>query len=228
MEILPGLSVRIVVEPDHRRGAVLVMDSTVYEVSGDTLVLAQTEPPISTRMCSGEITVTYLVEEKDGPARHGFAAAVSAYIDDYRPVPGRQAAALLVSRKAGPASYSIRTCLRVEPTVASRLDLYVRDEKVTVADVSLGGVRFSYDKSVLGLCAGAPVSLRFDLAGADFTVDATVIRTSYGKGRLRFAVAEFKRATGRFEQALARRIHAIEREMRRGKLVGDEGNGIPD
>jgi hypothetical protein len=224
MGVVPGLSVRIVVETDHRRGDILVMDSMVYEVSGDTLVLAQTAPPIDSRVCSEEITVTYLAEEKDGPARYGFPAAITAYIDDYQAVPDRQAQALLVTKKADPALYSIRTCYRVEPTPMSRLDLYVHDEKATIADISLGGVRFGYDRSI-PLEAGVPVKLRFYVAGEEYTVDATVLRTSYDKGRLRFAVAEFKKAMGRFEQTLTRRIYAIERAGRRQKGLADEGKG---
>ncbi len=205
---------RIVVETDQRRGDILVMDSTVYEVSGDALVLAQTEPPLNIRVCGGEITVTYLAEGKDGTMRYGFPAKVTGCMDAYQPAPGRQVQALLVSRKADPASHSIRTCYRVEPTPMSRLDLYVHDEKVTIADVSLGGVRFSYDRSI-PLKAGVSVKLRFDVAGEDYTVDARVIRTSYGSGRFCFAVAEFERNSGRFQQTLARRIYAIEREARR-------------
>lgn len=53
MEIMPGLSVRIVVESHHREGGILVMDSTVYEVSGDTLVLAQTDPLSTTGWPAG-------------------------------------------------------------------------------------------------------------------------------------------------------------------------------
>lgn len=169
--------------------------------------------------------MTYLVEGKDGRARYGFPAEITAYIDDYLPVPGRRTRALLVSRKADPTSHSIRTCYRVEPTPTSRLDLYVCDEKVAIGDISLGGVRFTYDRSV-PLEAGVSAKLRFDVAGEEHTVDARVLRTSAGEGRLRVAVAEFERATGRFEQALARRIYAIEREWRRRKGAADaeEGN----
>jgi hypothetical protein len=224
MGVVPGHSVRIVVGTGHRKGDILVADSMVYEVSGDTLVLAQTAPPIDSLVCGGEITVTYLAEGKDGPARYGFPAAITAYLDDYQPVPGRRVQALLVTRKADPVSYNVRTCYRVVPTPMSRLDLYVRDEKATIANISLGGVRFGYDRSI-PLEAGVPVKLCFDVAGEEYTVDATVLRTSYGKGRLRFAVAEFKRATGRFEQALARGIYAIERTARRKKTVADAEEG---
>jgi hypothetical protein len=223
MRIVPGLNVRIVLETDRRRGDILVLDSTVYEVRGNALVLAQTEPPINSRICGGEITVTYLVEKADGATRYGFPALVKAYMDAYQPAPGRQVQALLVIRKADPASHSIRTCYRVEPTPMSRLDLYVYDEKVTIADISLGGVRFSYGRSI-PLEAGLPVKLRFDMAGEDYTVDATVLRTSYGRGRTRFAVAEFEKKVGRFQQALARRIYAIEREARRQRGSTDQGS----
>jgi hypothetical protein len=65
------------------------------------------------------------------------------------------------------------------------------------------------------------VKLLFDVAGEDYTVGAMILRTSYGGGRLRFAVAEFERKTGRFQHALARRIYAIEREARRQRASTD-------
>jgi hypothetical protein len=220
MDLAPGLAVRIVVETDYRRGTIQAIDSTVYEASGDTLVLAQTTPPLEDRMCRGEITVTYLIEEQDGPARYGFPAAILAYIDDYRLASGRRAPALRVAGKAEPAPYSIRTCHRVKPGAGSRLNLYVQYEKATILDISLGGARFSCDWSI-PLEANRPVKLRFDVAGEDYTVDAHVLRTWRGKGRLRFAVAEFRKRPGRFEQALARRIHAIERERHRQNSLPD-------
>lgn len=214
MEPAPGLPVRIVVKTDRRRGGVLVTDSTVYEVDGDTLVLAQTAPPLCDETCGGEISVTYLVEEEGGPKRYGFPAAITAYIDDYGPAPGGRAQALRVSRKARPAPCSIRACYRVEPTPMTRLDLYVGGEKVTIVDISLGGVRFSYDRS-MPLEAGVSLRLCFYVAGEEHAVDARVLRTAYARGRLKVAVAEFESATGRFEQALARKIYAIQREWRR-------------
>ena len=84
--------------------------------------------------------------------------------------------------------------------------------KVEIADISLGGVRFSYDVA-LPLAPELPVTLRFDLAGVDYSVSGRILRITYNKGRFRTAVASFANVTGRFEQALVRILHVIQRAL---------------
>ncbi|MGD0229668.1 MAG: hypothetical protein ABSC19_04820, partial [Syntrophorhabdales bacterium] len=72
-------------------------------------------------------------------------------------------------------------------------------------------------EGALGLDGPGPVTLRFDMDGHDYAVDARVLRTWRGKRGLSFAVARFIRVTGPFEQALARKVRAIERKAREAK-----------
>ena len=69
MSITPGINVKIVVEVDHRSGRINARNSMVYHVSGDTLILAQTEPSIGNSMLNKEIVVTYRVDAPMGRAR---------------------------------------------------------------------------------------------------------------------------------------------------------------
>ena len=137
---------------------------------------------------------------------------------------GRQVQALLGHERSRPGlRYQHKDVPPRRATPMSRLDLYVHDEKATIADISLGGVRFGFDRSI-PLEAGVPVKLRFDVAGEEYTVDATVLRTSYDKGRLRFAVAEFK-SDGPVRAGPGPQIYAIERAARRQKGLADAGEG---
>ncbi len=213
MEIAPGLPVALVVGTDHRRQTPLTLNSMVYEATGEIFVLAQTTPPLGKDRCGGDLTVTYLTERQDGPARYAFPAAILDFVDHYRPASGPETQALRIKRKGEPAPYSIRSCIRVKPTPGSRLSLYVQYEKAMIVDISLGGVRFNCDSSV-HLDAGASVVLRFDVAGKDYPVEATILRMWHGKGRRSFMVAEFQKSSGPFQHALARMIHAIERDAR--------------
>jgi hypothetical protein len=156
--------------------------------------------------------VTYVAQTGQKTQRLGFPVQVARFIDDYKTAAGVPAPAFAVTRKGEPAPFSARRYVRVEPTDRSRLDLYVAGAKVRIADISLGGVRFTYDVS-LPLVPDLPLDLRFDLAGVDYAVSSRILRITYDKGRFRTAVAGFTDMTARFEQALVRTMHVIQRAI---------------
>jgi hypothetical protein len=211
VKIAPGIAVRIVVETDGREGTALVLESKVYEADGPRLVLAQTEPPIA---CSGEVMVTYLVQGENRAERFGFPASVVACLPDYKLADGGTVQVLVVMQKGKAAPFSARMSLRVTPTALSPLTLHVDGVLVRIADISLGGVRFSYDRA-LGLKANDSVKLRFDVAGKDYIAGATILRTSHEMGRFRLAVASFTYTTPSFDRALVRVTRFIELSARR-------------
>ena len=210
--LTPGSKVTIVVEKDRGDEDPVSLDSTVYEADGETLVLARTSPPINALAAKGKITVTYVAQTGEKTLRLGFPVTFARLIDDYKTAEGVPAPAFAVARKGEPVPFSARRYVRVAPTGQTRLDLYVGGSKVRIADVSLGGVRFTYDVA-LPLVPDLPVDLRFDLGGEDYAVRSRILRITYDKGRFRTAVAAFTNVTGRFEQALVRTLHAIQRAI---------------
>ena len=212
--LTPGSKVTVVVEKDRADGNFVSLDSTVYEMGGETLVLAQTAPLIDARAGKANIMVTYVAQTAEKIERLGFPVRIIRLIDDYKTAEGVPAPAFAVEREGRPAPFSARRYVRVAPTDRTRLDLYVAGSKVQITDISLGGVRFAYDVA-LPLVPGLSVDLRFDLADEDYAVPARILRITYDKGRFRTAVAGFTDVTARFEQALVRTMHAIERAMLR-------------
>jgi hypothetical protein len=209
--------VKLVVEVDPRTERISARNSTVYDVNGEKLVLAQTEPAIPDSMLNKEITVTYLAKEKNGPVRYGFPTVVTGLIDDYSLRSTQQVRAVAVLKKGAPTPYNIRMYYRVEPTGRSGLAMSIHAKSVNILDISLGGVRFTYDADNLELQANSVVEVRFDLGGIVCRTDAIILRTwdreDEGFPRdLSFAAAEFLDVTGIFEQELSRKIREIERE----------------
>ena len=210
------MGVKLVVEVDPRTERINARNSTVYDVDGERLVLAQTEPPIKDSMLHKEITVTYLAKEKNGPVRYGFSAIITGFIDNYSLRSTQQVRALSVQKRADPAPYNIRMYYRVEPTGTSGLDMSIHAKRVGILDISLGGVKFIYDRS-LELQANSMVEVCFDIGGITCRTDATIVRTWEGEDEglrqdLSFAAAKFLNVTGIFEQELSRKIRDIERE----------------
>ena len=217
MSIAPGLNVKLVVEVDSRTERINARNSTVYDMDGERLVLAQTEPAIGNSMLHKEITVTYLVKEKNGLVRYGFSAVITGFIDYHELTSAREVQALAVRKRANPAPHNIRRCYRVEPTGRSALDMSIYGKRVNILDISLGGVRFTYDAGSLELYPIEVVEVQFNIGGIICKTDATILRTwnreDEGCRRgLSFAAAEFLNMTGIFEQELSRKIYEIERD----------------
>jgi hypothetical protein len=215
MKIRPGSSTKVVTEIDPAKDKIRVGASTVYEIKGSTVVLAQTDPPIPRSMLNGQVTVTYLVKEKGDMVRYGFTARVTEFIE-YSLSSGRPVKAVVVDKTGDPAPYSIRMFYRVAPTARSRLNMSVLGTRVSVLDISLGGARFSFRKPLV-LQSNSVVAVRLEIDGRFHSLDALILRIWTGEsqgfsGRLNFASAEFVEINKSVEHALSRKIHDIERE----------------
>jgi len=223
MNIRPGLKVKIVLETDHRTERADPRNSEIYDVDGDSVILAQAEPAIKSSMLNREIVVTYLAKEKHGHARYGFSAVITVFVDRYQLLSKQHVQALVVRKCSDPKPYNLRMWYRVQPTARSGLHVSVRGERVNVLDISEGGMRFSYDKS-LELERNNVVEVCLGMAGAVHTIEARVIRTwetgsERFEGKPRIAAAEFLDVSARTEQAISRKIRDIERESLLARLM---------
>jgi hypothetical protein len=218
MTVKPGMNVRIVTEVDLSRERIHVRNSAIYDVKGKTLILAQTDPPILKSMLNKEVVVTYVVAEKKELVRYGFPAKVTEFIDGFKLNSSQEVKALAVLRRSDPAPYSIRMFYRVEPTSKSNIGMAVYHKTVNILDISLGGVRFSHDRS-LTLSAGLPVEVFVTIDGKTHRLEARILRTWDGdnewmKDELGFASAEFQYMDKTVEHELSRKIREIERANR--------------
>jgi c-di-GMP-binding flagellar brake protein YcgR len=216
MSISPQLEVRIVVETDDRSERSNARNSVIYEISRKALILAQTEPSIESSMLNKEIVVTYLVKEDGNYLRYGFSALIVDLIDQYQVTSEQHVPAIEVRRRSDPKPYNIRLNYRVEPSGKSGLDAAIHNKKVNVIDISLGGMRVNYDKS-LQLETNSIIEVCLTMAGAPYTIEARIVRTWKGKIErfekdLSFAAIEFVNVSDRTELALSRKIREIERK----------------
>ncbi len=215
MDIRPGHTIRIVLGLDPTKGRVFVKGSVAYDVREETAILAQTDPPISTSMLDKEIVVTYLIRKSDVMVRHGFRARIAEFVD-YMLDSGRMAKALKVEMVGEAGPYSVRTSNRVTPTGQSDLSMAIRGTAIKVLDISLGGARFSYHKS-LELQPATVVRANIEMDGRTYGLEARVLRTRDGIDEgfshdLRFASVEFINPDRAFEHALSRKIQAVGKE----------------
>ena len=215
MDLKPGLSVRIVTDLDVPREIIFVKSSIVYDAKEWNVILAQTDPPIVKSMLHKGIVVTYLVERNGVMVRHGFSARIVTFID-YALESGEMVNALVVERTGEERVYDIRMFYRVGPTNQSNLSMTIHGTPMNVLDLSLGGAKVSYDKS-LKLQPNAVVNASMEMNGKSFAFVARILRTWDGESEglspnLRFASVEFTNMDNTVEHALLQKIRDIERE----------------
>jgi hypothetical protein len=186
----PGLTIRIVTGIDVPREIIFVKASTVYEVKGQTAILAQTDPPLLTSTLHKDIIVTYLVKRNEAMARYSFPARIVESID-YTLSSGELVKALVVERTGEERPYNVRMFYRVAPTGHCDVSMTIHGTPIHVLDISLGGAKVSHDTS-LELESNAVVNASIEMNGRSHSFGARVLRTWEGEDfRLRFASTEF-------------------------------------
>ena len=209
MDMSPGLTIRIVTGMDVPREIIFVKASIIYEVKGQTAVLAQTDPPLLTS--HKDIIVTYLVKRNEVRARYGFPARIVEFID-YTLSSGELVKALVVEKKGEERPYNVRMFYRVVPTGQYDLSMTIHGTRIHVLDISLGGAKVSHDTS-LELQSNAVVNASIKRNGRSYSFGARVLRTWEGEDvRLRFASMEFTNMDKTLQYALSQKIRGIERE----------------
>lgn len=217
MDIRPGLSVRIVTDIDVMKERINARASVVHDVQESEIILAQTDPPILKSRLHKELTVTYLTKEEGETVRYGFAAELVDLMD-YALSRENHAKALVVRRTGPDKPFNIRMSYRVRPTGHSDISLSVLGTEVTIIDISLGGVRFSYRMPLI-VKPDRIVQVGLKIGGKDHALDAHILRTwqeDYEAVRrgLWFASAEFPSMSKALERALSEKMRDIERESR--------------
>jgi len=209
MDMSPGLTIRIVTGMDVPREIIFVKASIIYEVKGQTAVLAQTDPPLLTS--HKDIIVTYLVKRNEVRARYGFPARIVEFID-YTLSSGELVKALVVEKKGEERPYNVRMFYRVAPTGHCDVSMTIHGTPIHVLDISLGGAKVSHDTS-LELESNAVVNASIEMNGRSHSFGARVLRTWEGEDvRLRFASMEFTNMDKTLQYALSQKIRGIERE----------------
>jgi hypothetical protein len=200
---------------------ITVRSSSIYEINGNRLVLAQTEPPFAD--VHREIVVTYLADDMED-RRQGITARIEEIIA-YRLAGQEEVQALVAVMKGQSAPFSLRMFHRVQPTDDSRLSVRVDGVEVDILDISLRGVRFKYRQD-LSLEAGRVVAISLNIGFGSFSLEGCITRT-WGDDEFplwkepTFASVEFVNIGAMAERTLLRKIHQIEREWRRREQGGE-------
>lgn len=218
MNIRPGTNINIVVNVDHMRETIDVGNSIIHEVGEDILVAAQTDPPISRTRLGQEVFVTFLDRSGGRMRRIGFPAIIAGFITDYELNPSSRVQALALRQAGDAEEYNLRMFFRLEPPGSCGLAISIRGKPVNLIDVSIGGARFSYERSS-ALNAGDDVTLTIVMDAMAYSIKGRILRVWEPENeRIRKTIAmasvQFTDVEATVKNILARKIRDIERELR--------------
>lgn len=210
------MSVNIIAHVDMGKEMTDVRNAMVYDIEGDRIIISQTSPPFTKYYIGREITVTYLIKEKDTLSRIGFSGKVDKILDDYNLYSTNTVQAVSIIRQTGLTPCDLRMHYRVMPKSASGIDLFLGDERANLIDISLGGARFCHVKGN-PMEVGTMIHITLTLDRQRFNIEAKAVnvRRPYDDKRrsdLEYVSVQFFKLDKICSHLLSGKILAIQRE----------------
>lgn len=217
-EIRPGIIVTIIINIDYRKEVIESRNSIVHDVTGDKIIIAQTDPPISRTNIDKEIYVTYLDKEGEKPARYGFPARIIEFVKEYELAARQKTQAVVLLRKGLGEQYNLRMFYRLEPPSNCGIDIFVNGSKVNILDISIGGASFSHNK-VYPFKTNENASVIIIIGERASQIMSRVVRVwqpdnERMKKSLEFVSIQFLNMNGHTKNELGRKIRDVERNLR--------------
>ncbi|MBW1677104.1 MAG: PilZ domain-containing protein [Deltaproteobacteria bacterium] len=226
MNISPGSNVDIVLDFDWSEETIDVRSATVYDLDDQRIILSQTSPPIGTHSIGKRVNVTYLVREKDGPARYCITGRLAEIVRDYRLSGSGTAEALVIIQEPSRERFNLRLFYRLEPPTDSGIVLFLNEEKVNIIDISIGGAKFTHRKDQ-PVKPKKILKLILQVDEESFDVKAQVVRIFPVSGRmakkLESVAVQFLNLDRGMIDLLSKKIRDIEREMRYRDIYAEGG-----
>ena len=191
------------------------MKELVYDYEKNNLIISQTSPALSRRFLNRRILVTFLGKAERRVLRFGFPARFIDLITDYQISANNNVEALVLKQYGKPEPVDFRMHYRVKPPSQSDVNLFFKEEKVSLIDISLGGAKFTYPKSQLFL-HGDTVAFKLIIGSSVFHLNAKVrdvlLPNEFSANKtLQYVGIEFEHDNRQLDSELGRAIIGIER-----------------
>jgi hypothetical protein len=217
-DMKPGLSVNIIVAVDILQEATDVRGAIIYDIDGKNVILSQTNPPLTSRYTGKDVSVTYLVREKEDLARLGFEGKIVEIIEEYTLSASNTAPAILVKMYTGFKKYNLRMHYRVKPKLNDlSIVLYLENQKMNLLDISIGGAFFCHQSDHM-IEPGETRKMILSIDEQRFPIDARILSAWVPSGigkpsNLQYVRVQFLNTDKTCNHVLSGRIMAIQREL---------------
>ena len=210
-----GTRVDIVFENEIMKSHAHYMKAVVYDLEKNKIILSQTSPALNRRFLKRRIMVTFLLSIERRVLRFGFPARLIDIVTDYQIASGKNVEALIIERHKEPEPVDFRMYFRVKPSSQTDINLFLKEEKVNLIDISLGGAKFTYPKTYM-FRPGDEVMFKLIIGRDIYNLDAKVHEVwssndNMVNRNLQFVSVEFHHLNKQLEVSLGRVIIATER-----------------
>jgi hypothetical protein len=212
-----GTRVDIVFESEINKSNAHYMKALVYDYEKNKIIISQTSPALSRQFLDRRIMVTFLANEEKRVLRYGFPARLIDLLTDYQIASDKKVEALVLKQYDDPELLDFRMNFRVKPPSQSDVNLFFREEKVNLIDISLGGAKFAHSQTYL-FRNGDTAKFKLIIGSTVFNLEARVRNISLPQDRntnknFQYVSVEFEHDDRQREAALGRAIIGIERQL---------------
>jgi hypothetical protein len=138
-----GIRVDIVFENELTKSNAHVMKALVYDIEESRIIVSQTSPALNRHFLDRRIMVSFIERIGSRNLRFGFPSKLIDQVDDYKIVSQQKVEALILQPYKKSEMVDFRMYFRVTPQRQSDVSLILKEEKVNLIDISLGGARFT-------------------------------------------------------------------------------------
>lgn len=150
----PGRNVDLVIYTDLDRDIIDTRSTTLHDISAKGhVILAQPSRPLGPSSKGKQVELTFLGRYRDVPGgrwlRVGYPTRVLGVLQNYKISSAIRESVVVVGSPKELKQYTLRLHYRMEPPPDIDLRLYLEPDhdKVSIVDISAGGVRFSHPKA---------------------------------------------------------------------------------
>jgi hypothetical protein len=216
-ELKAGTRLDIVFENEIAKKNAHYLKAVVYDYGDNLITISQTSPALNKSFLDRRIVVTFLVNIEGRVLRFGFPARLIDLITNYQIASGNEVEALQVKKYADPEPVDFRMYFRVRLPSQSDLSLFLKEEKVSLMDISIGGAKFTYPTTYIFRPADL-VKCTLIIGATVFNVNAKVRSVSSptraaANKNLQYVAVEFNHDDKKLEASLGKSILDIEREL---------------
>lgn len=216
-ELKVGTRIDIVFENEINTSNAHYMKALIYDIESTKITISQTSPSLNRNFLNRRVLVTFLYNTGKRVLRFGVPARLTDLVTNYQIGSNSNVEALVLKKTGEAEPIDFRMHFRVKLPSQSDISLYIKEEKINLIDISLGGAKFSCPPS-LSFRYGDPVKLKLVIGPHAFVLEARVRNViqpqDYSANRtLQYIGIEFDHDNKQMEAVLGKAIMDIERQL---------------
>lgn len=212
-----GSRVDIIFENEVMKNKAHFMKALVYDIEDSKIIISQTSPALNRHFLDRRIMVSFLARIGSRNLRFGFPSRLIDLVNDYKIASGKNVEALILQQYNKSELVDFRMYFRVTPQSQSDVSLILKEEKVNLIDISLGGARFTCPKDY-SLRSADKVNFKLLIGSNVFNLDTRVcdvwtLHDASANKNIQYVSVKFEYDNKQLEAALGKAIIEIERKL---------------